>query len=98
MSIFHHSMRLTTLFILVVYFQQINCWPSAFNEFVAKPIVKELISKFERREIKTKINLHEQLKEAGVVIGFRTLERYLGLLKVSIVRNIYRNILNYFGV
>lgn len=59
---------------------------------MANPLVKELINKYEKKEIKTKTNLHLQLKEAGILVGFRTLERYLAQIKVILsYSNIIRN-------
>lgn len=64
--------------------------PTGFDGFMSRPSVKELLEKYQQKEIETKIQLHQQLIQKGVDISFRTLERYLGQIKV-ILRHLWKS-------
>lgn len=55
------------LFIIIVYLMKdIHCYkPSGFEEFIKNSAAKDLLSKYETREIKTQSDLHKKLEEAG---------------------------------
>lgn len=60
--------------------------PSGFENFISNGKVKEILEKYDRQEIKTFKQLHENLNEAGIDVSLRTLERYVGQIKVQFIK------------
>lgn len=75
------------LYFITIFIIYLACVVSGsqpgFEEFIKNSDVKELLSKYENKEIKTQAALHKKLEEAGIILSLRTLKTYLSKIKVS---------------